>query len=70
MSETAIPDIISEAELNMELAVEYVKEAFTAIRTGPGAPGDVRQDHRRDYTVPRPRCSSSPPSRCLRLGWS
>jgi len=33
-----ISDIISEAELNMELAIEYVKEAFAAIRTGRAHP--------------------------------
>lgn len=33
-----IPDIISDAELKMELAVEYVKEEFTAIRTGRAHP--------------------------------
>ncbi len=33
-----IPDILSEAEDNMELAVEYVKEEFAAIRTGRANP--------------------------------
>ena len=37
---------------------------------GSGPPGDVRQADRRLLRLRRPRCSSSPPSRCRTPGWS
>src|ERR671916_2632361 len=34
----AISDILTEAEENMELAIEYAKDEFAAIRTGRAHP--------------------------------